>query len=390
MLQKSVKVAMAQQLALRAEQDRGRQLQAVTPLNSREIAVGGNTYLNFSSNDYLGLSQHPKVLAAFAQASAAGSRASALVTGYTREHAELCALLAEVLERPQVLLFSSAFAANVGVLTTLGPFYQQLYLDRLAHASLLQGASQSGQRWRRFQHNDLLTAKRWLRSQPASCLLVSESVFSMDGDELANEQLASLRETAENADIMLDDAHGFGVCGAEGRSIASQYSVTDVGLLSLAFGKACGVAGGAIATDTTTADYLVNYCPELIYSTAMPPAQAAAIQAAVTLIIGAEGQQLRDKLAANVALFRALCHTERLPISGSNHAIQTLCVGRDGAAVKLSKGLREADIWCTAIRPPTVPEGTARLRLTITAAHSEQDLRKLVQALQHNFAELDR
>lgn len=386
MLQKPVMAAMAKQLAQRAENDRVRTLQTVTPLSSREIVVAGRQFLHFSSNDYLGLSQHPKVLHAYANAVSAGARSSALVTGYTAQHAELCALLEDVLERPKVLLFSSAFAANVGVLTTIGALYTRLYLDRLAHASLLQGAQQSGQPWRRFQHNDLATAQTWSTKHGDSALLVSESVFSMDGDGIAAADLMQLLASPGQCDVLLDDAHGFGVSGDLGRSVAGRFSVADVGLLSLAFGKACGVAGGAIATDTDSADYLLNYCPELIYSTAMPPAQAAAIKAAVSIIISAEGEQLRAKLAANVVYFRQLCQAAQLPIGDSEHAIQTLQVGSDQAALKLSLQLREAGVWCSAIRPPTVPEGTARLRLTITAAHSEADIQQLVQALQRGYS----
>lgn len=386
MLQNSVMAAMAKQLAQRAENNRLRTLQAVTAISTREIAVAGRRYLHFSSNDYLGLSQHPKVLGAFTDAASAGARASALVTGYTEQHAELCAVLEEVLERPKVLLFSSAFAANVGTLTTLGPLYSRLYLDRLAHASLLQGAQQSGQAWRRFQHNDLSVAQGWLAKHDDSSLLVSESVFSMDGDGIAEAELTRLQARSDHCDVLLDDAHGFGVCGEHGRSVAERFSVAQVGLLSLAFGKACGVAGGALATDAETADYLVNYCPELIYSTAMPPAQAAAIKAAVSIIISPEGAQLRSKLAANVACFHQLCQAAQLPIGDSTHAIQTLQVGSDKAAIDLSLQLREAGIWCSAIRPPTVPEGTARLRLTLTAAHDEADIQLLVGALQRSYA----
>ncbi len=382
-------MTMARQLEQRGAQQRKRSLQAVVPLSGREIAVAGQRYLHFSSNDYLGLSQHPQVVRRYAETLSVGARASTLVTGYSDTHANLCTLLAEVLERPRVLLFSSAFAANVGALGTLGPLYGQLYLDRLAHASLLQGARQCGQRWRRFQHNHLATAQGWAAAQESSCLVVSESVFSMDGDALPAGLLKDLLSQTKNTEVMLDDAHGFGVCGRDGRSVAGQFSVAEVGLLSLAFGKACGVAGGAIATDECSADYLINFCPELIYSTAMPPAQAAAIQAAVEVIISAEGQQLRDRLAANVAYFYELCRTAQLPVTLSEHAIQTLQVGADHTALQLSESLRKAGIWCSAIRPPTVAENTARLRITLTAAHELNDIRQLVTALQAGFEEFN-
>lgn len=388
MLHSSVTAALKQQLAQREQQGRRRRLQPVRPESSRLLAVDGRVYRNFSSNDYLGLSHHPNVLAQLAQPQVAGARASALVTGYTTEHADLCALLQEVLDRPRVLLFSSAFAANSGTLGTLGRHYSQLYLDRLAHASLLHGVQQSAQPWRRFRHNDLELAQRWVERQQSSCLLVSESVFSMDGDHVPYKALRDLRQQCPQVDIMLDDAHGFGVNGEDGLGVAGAFSSDEVGLITLAFGKATGVAGGAVALDELSADYLVNYCPELIYSTAMPPAQAAAIRAAVTLVVSPEGRQLRTRLQDSIAQFRMRCHAVGLPLGDSEHAIQTLQVGADDAAVRLSEKLRQHGIWCSAIRPPTVPEGTARLRITLTADHLDEDIEDLVVALQRSVEEL--
>lgn len=388
MLQPAVTAAIKQHLAEREQQDRYRHLQTVNPVSPRQLSVAGALYLNFSSNDYLGLSHHPQVLAEFSQARSAGSRSSALVTGYTGEHAELCALLQDILERPRVLLFSSAFAANTGLLGTLGRHYHQIFLDRLAHASLLQGAKQSGQSWRRFQHNNYVLAQKWMNQQQKSCLLVTESVFSMDGDEASLAALAELHAQCPQADIMIDDAHGFGVVGTDGRSVAGHFTTTSLPLISLAFGKATGVAGGALALDALSADYLLNYCPELIYSTAMPPVQAAAIRRAVTLMFGAEGHELRVRLGENIAHFRASCQAAGLKLGRSEHAIQTLHVGDDLTALQLSAQLRERGIWCNAIRPPTVPEGKARLRITLTAAHRIGDIDKLVLALQRSAEEL--
>ncbi|WP_157981081.1 aminotransferase class I/II-fold pyridoxal phosphate-dependent enzyme [Pseudidiomarina insulisalsae] len=372
---------LTEQLAARIQQQRLRQLTTVTPVSAREISVSGARFLQFSSNDYLGLSQHPQVLAAYAAAPQAGSRASALVTGYSAQHQALADLLADVLERERVVLFSSAFAANTGALGTLGQHYQQLWLDRLSHASLLQGARQSGARWRRFRHNQLAALNDRLTQQQGPALLISESVFSMDGDSLAAEQLQTLLAAHPTLDVLLDDAHGFGVCGDRGRSVAAQFSAQQVGIVSLAFGKACGVAGGALGLDSTTADYLINFCPELIYSTAMPPAQAGAIATAVKLILAPAGEQLRQRLWQNVAQFQQQCAAQGLPVSQNKHPIQTLVVGSDATALAMSASLRQQGIWCSAIRPPTVPEGTARLRLTLTAAHTEADIQQLVTAL---------
>jgi 8-amino-7-oxononanoate synthase len=376
-VQAKVQAQIQAQLASRQQRQRCRQLTTVTSTAS-ELQLAGQRYLHFSSNDYLGLSSHPAVRAAWCSLATVGSRASPLVTGYQTEHARLSAQLAEFLGYEAVMLFGSAFAANSGGLATLGRLYDKLWLDRLAHASLLAGAQQSGQPWRRFRHNQLLAITP--AATENSELLVTESVFSMDGDQLPLTDYARLHRHRPRADWWLDDAHGFGVLGKDGRGVVELVQQAPEYLV-LAFGKACGVAGGAIACSADAASYLSNYCPELIYSTAMPAAQAAAITAAVEVIAGAEGQQLRSRLAANISLFRELAQQRELPLSESQHAIQTLILGTDARALGVSAKLRAQDIWCAAIRPPTVPEGTARLRLTLTAEHSDAHIRQLVDAL---------
>lgn len=388
MTHKAVEQVMVEALAAREQQQRQRSLTVLRNVSAREIADATRHYLNFSSNDYLGLSHHPQVVAAYQQAAAVGSRASPLVTGYTDSHHYLAAQLADVLGRERVLLFSSAFAANHGVLACVGKFYEQLWLDRLAHASLLQGAQQRNVRWRRFAHQQFERCHDALSGAQAPQLLVTESVFSMDGDQLDPHSLRRMLDQHPHLDVMVDDAHGFGVVGDHGLSIAEHFGQQHVGLLSLAFGKACGVAGGAIATDASVADYLLNFCPEYIYSTAMPAAQAAAISAAVKVIVSNEGEQLRTRLQENIALFRSLCHQFNLPIRASSHAIQTLIVGGDAQALMLSEQLRLQGCWCTAIRPPTVPDGMARLRITLTATHQRQDIAALVNALARCWQEL--
>lgn len=383
----AVEQVMAEALALREQQQRQRNLQVLQPVSAREVHDGTRHYLNFSSNDYLGLSHHAQVLGAFQQARLTGSRGSPLVTGYTDAHHYLTAQLAELLGREKVVLFSSAFAANHGVLATVGKFYRQLWLDRLAHASLLQGAQQRNIRWRRFAHQKFHLCAEAITQTEAPQLLVTESVFSMDGDALDTNGLQHMLDQHPQLDAMIDDAHGFGVMGAHGLSIAEQFEQRDVGILSLAFGKACGVAGGAIATDANLAEFLINFCPEYIYSTAMPPAQAAAISAAVKVIVSAEGHQLRQRLSENVALFRSLCRQLGLPVRGGEQAIQTLIVGEDAHALQLSDELRQQGCWCSAIRPPTVPDGMARLRITLTAMHQRQDIAALVNALARAWQE---
>ncbi|MFC3281642.1 aminotransferase class I/II-fold pyridoxal phosphate-dependent enzyme [Pseudidiomarina halophila] len=186
---------------------------------------------------------------------------------------------------------------------------------------------------------------------------------------------------ASCCDGYIDDAHGFGVMGEQGRGISANFNQTELAVVSLAFGKACGVAGGAIAVTADVADYLINFCPEFIYSTAMPAAQARAVQAAVDVLQSADGEQLRQRLQGNIEQFKQRCTALQLPIEPSSHAIQTLIVGSDDAAVQQSEALKQRGIWCTAIRPPTVPEGSARLRITLTAAHSSAQIQQLTEAL---------
>lgn len=379
-MQTAIKQQLQAALAQRRAQQRCRQLTTMTALNATEILFQGQRYLSFSANDYLGLSHHPQVLDALRNAELAGSKASPLVTGYSAAHADLAAQLSHDLQRDRVLLFSSAFAANTGALATLGGYYDALWLDRLSHASLISGARQSGTATRRFPHQNFKQLQdRHLKSSSAQ-LVVVESVYSMDGDELDH---AGFRQViaAPQVDGYIDDAHGFGVTGEAGLGCCAAYSQTTLPLVSLAFGKATGVAGGALAVSEDVADYLINFCPEFIYSTAMPASQARAIQAAINVMQSAEGEQLRSRLRESIAQFQEGCAALQLPVSPSDHAIQTLLVGSDEAAVKYSERLRAAGIWCSAIRPPTVPEGSARLRITLTAAHSHVQINELIQAL---------
>lgn len=379
-MQPAIQAKLQAALSKRQQQQRLRGLTTITALNATEVAIGQRRYTSFSSNDYLGLSHHPQVVNALRNADHAGSRASPLVTGFSAAHADLAAQLAEFVQRDRVLLFSSAFAANVGALASLGGHYEQLWLDRLAHASLLSGARQSGAYWRRFAHQGYQPLAQKLAADTQTRLVVAESVYSMDGDTLDQQGFRSVLGVP-GCDGYVDDAHGFGVMGEQGSGISANFSQRELAVVSLAFGKACGVAGGAVAVTADVADYLINFCPEFIYSTAMPAVQARAIQAAVIVLQSTEGEQLRQKLQANIAQFRQQCAELQLPIEPSSHAIQTLIVGTDNVAMQQSLALNDLGIWCTAIRPPTVPEGSARLRITLTAAHSSAQIQHLTQAL---------
>lgn len=346
----------------------------------RQVSCHDDQLLDFSSNDYLGLRRHAQVLKAYCDGVrdyGAGSGASPLVNGYQRPHRYLSERLAEWLGREAVVLFNSGFAANHSLLSTIGRHYQQLLLDRLAHASLLDGAQASGSRWRRFSHNDAQAAGQFA-AQQAQTLLVTESVFSMDGDQAP---VAQLREACPAADILVDDAHGIGLLGADGRSCAAQYSATEVDYLTITFGKAFGVGGAAIACRQEVAEYLHNFSRELVYSTAFAAAQAQAINAALSIIQSAEGQRLRDTLQQNIQQFDDLCLRYGLPITRQPAAIQTLILGAELRALRLSEQLREQGIDCRAMRPPTVAAGQSRLRIVISARHQPAQIQQLVLAI---------
>lgn len=383
-----------------AAASRRRTRRVVTPLCAREVAVNGTRYVNFASNNYLGVAHHPEVVRAYVEAlqsSGASSSSAALITGFQPAHDYLTRQLCEWWQREDLLLFNTGFAANSGVLRTLAPHYHRLWLDRLAHASLLDGvqtqrASSETGRWRRFAHNDLDQLARFLTSSataPAAAtqhqLVITESIFSMDGDEAPLASLVALLASASSADravdLWVDDAHAVGVYGESGAGCAGSFSQAQVPYLTATFGKAIGVAGACFAASNDCIEYVLNHAREYIYSTAMPAAQAAAVSRAVTLIQSAWGASQRQRLVQNIAQFRAFANQLPWPLLPSDSAIQGVLCGSDAAALACAKALQAQGIWAVAIRPPTVPKGTARVRLTLSAAHTEADLRKLQQAL---------
>ena len=341
-----------------------------------------------ASNDYLGLSEHPQVIAAYQQALqqyGTGSGGSALVCGTQSPHLYLQQQLADWLERDNVLLFSSGFAANFSTLLQLGKLYHKIHADRLAHASLIDGMRASGVRWQRFAHNQLAPLLPELTATDQAHLVVTESVFSMDGDSPC---LAQLRQVAEHADLYVDDAHGLGVVGADGRSIGGVMNQRQLPLLMVTFGKALGVGGAAVLAPTAVIDYLHNHAREYIYSTAISAAQAAAVSAAIKLVQSAEGSSLRQRLQENIAHVSRLAAEYGIPLMAApNTAIQLVPVGTDSKALQLQQQLRNRGFVVAAIRPPTVPPGQARLRLTLSASHTPavltQLMQELAQCLQH-------
>ncbi|EOC1531225.1 8-amino-7-oxononanoate synthase [Cronobacter turicensis] len=352
-----------------------------TPTAGGALVHQGVRYRNFSGNDYLGLSQHPTLIAAWRQGAetfGVGSGASGHVSGYSGAHQSLENALAQWLGFDRALLFISGFAANQAVVAALMQQPDRILADRLSHASLLEAASYSPATLRRFAHN-APGALAALLGKPCDglTLVFTEGVFSMDGDCAPLADIAGLAQ-GEQTLLMVDDAHGIGVLGREGRGSCDVAGVRP-DLLLVTFGKAFGLSGAALLCSESMADYLLQTARHLIYSTAMPAAQACALDAALTVI--REGDDLRARLARNIARFRAGASQLSLTLADSQTAIQPLIVGENGAALTLAEKLRERGCWATAIRPPTVPAGTARLRLTLSAAHQDDDIDALLEAL---------
>ncbi|MGK2960189.1 MAG: 8-amino-7-oxononanoate synthase [Candidatus Malihini olakiniferum] len=349
--------------------------------NGRWLVQQGQRYLNFSSNDYLGLSQHPAVINAWQTGAThygIGSGGSGHVTGYTDAHAALECELAQWFGYQRALLFISGYVANQGVVAALMQEQDRIFADKLSHASLLEAATQSPATLRRFAHNQPAALQRLLEgSSNGETLAVTEGVFSMDGDSAPLSALHALTQ-AHEAWLIVDDAHGVGVCGEQGRGSCWQQGVIPE-LLIVTFGKAFGVSGAALLCSELVAEYLLQFSRHLIYSTSMPPAQACALRAALTCI--QQGYALRHTLGRNIAQFRRGAGDLPFILIPSQSPIQPLIVGDNATALRVAHCLRQQGIWVSAMRPPTVPPGSARLRITLTAAHTDDDIACLLDAL---------
>lgn len=373
--------ALGEALAERELASLLRRRTAIEGTRGGRLRVGGRDYLNFSANDYLGLSEHAAIRAAFKagiEQYGAGAGASPLVTGYSRAHQALEEDLAHWLGLEAVLLFNCGFSANQAVLKALLGKEHLLWQDRLNHASLQEMGSQLPCKMRRFGHNDMGALERLL--EPNRGLIVSEGVFSMDGDQGPWPELARLAAQSGNW-LMIDDAHGLGVLGPEGRGTLAAQGVDPaaVHIQMGTFGKALGVAGAFVGGSRELVDYLVNFARHYVYSTHMPAAQACAISQSIALVRVAD--ESRAHLGSLIARFRQGACQLGWQLGASETPIQPLLVGESEAALRLAERLRERDLWVGAIRPPTVPAGTARLRITLSAAHDEQDIDRLLDGL---------
>ena len=368
----------------RARQGLLRRLRTVEAVDSAYVWIDGKRLLNFASNDYLGLAQHPALREALVASAArwgVGATAAHLLGGHRDEHAALEESLARWTGRERALLFSDGWMANLGVVAALLEADDVCVQDKLNHASLIDAARLAGCELKRYPHGDVDGARRQLESRPeAAVLLASDGVFSMDGDVAPISALASAC-TDEQALLMIDDAHGLGVLGPEGAGSIAEAALTqdDVPILMATLGKALGVAGAFVAGSAALIDGLVQQARTYIYTTAMPPALAAAARKAVD-VARFEGWR-RDRLAQLIAHFRAGAAMRGLSSSASRTPIQPIVVGTSDAALAASAKLEEAGFYVPAIRPPTVPEGKARLRIALTALHSESDVERLLAAL---------
>lgn len=343
------------------------------------------SYTNFCSNDYLGLANHPKIIKSFQDAAkkyGVGSGASHLVIGHHQEHHLLEQELAEFLGVERTLVFGSGFAANVGVLTSLLQKKDSVFHDKLNHASLLDGGLYSGARFQRFLHKDIESLEKKLSAtdRSANKLIVSDAVFSMDGDCADIEALITTAKS-HDAWLMLDDAHGFGVLGEEGRGSVSLQAQNqqDINIYMATFGKALGTSGAFIAGNELLIESLIQLCRHYIYSTAMPPALAAASRTALGLM--REESWRQDNLHKRVKQFKAGAIAEGLALLASDTAIQPLVLGSSERAMNWSEKLAKRGLLISAIREPTVAKGSARLRITLSASHSEAQVAQLLTAL---------
>ncbi|HEY9787463.1 MAG TPA: 8-amino-7-oxononanoate synthase [Candidatus Obscuribacterales bacterium] len=359
-----------------------RTLKRAVPLPDGEIEVEGRRLVNFASNDYLGLAQHPfvkRLAAHYLDAYGAGSTSSRLLAGNVALYERIEESIAKFKRTEAALIFSSGFQANATIIATLAQKDVMIASDRANHSSIAHGLRLAGGRWFRYQHNnshDLEARLRERAAHGAPCWIVTESIFSMDGDEIDFAALKSVA-TRYGASLYIDEAHSIGLRGPSGFGIRSDGTGNDVFLGT--FGKACGSFGAFIACSHVIRDYLVNKCPGLIYSTALPPPVLGAIQAAVEIIPTMESSRLN--LMERSEWLRTQLRALGFELQNSSTHIIPIVVGTNSRALHLAAFLEANGIFAPAVRTPTVPEGQARVRISLTANHSLEQIERLVGVL---------
>lgn len=378
---------LAEQLHAREQQGLRRFRQVVESPQATHITIDGRDYLAFSSNDYLGLANHPDLIQSVcegAQQYGVGAGASHLIHGHSAAHHSLEDTLAQFMGFPQALLFSTGYMANIGVVTALVGREDAIFADKLNHASLNDAALLSRAKFIRYPHLDLAALEQRLASTDVRRkLVISDAVFSMEGDIAPLPQLVALCEKY-HALLLLDDAHGFGVLGKQGRGSLFMYGSLKSHSPNIVYmatlGKAAGVFGAFVAAQAEVIETLIQSARSYIYTTATPPLLSHALLTSLKLI--EQNEWRREALARNIKQLKEGLQSSPWQLLPSSTPIQPLLIGDSAEAVRISQRLRERGILVPAIRPPTVPQGTARLRISLSAAHQPQDILRLTQALQ--------
>jgi 8-amino-7-oxononanoate synthase len=381
---KSMDATLQAQLNLRREEHLYRTRLNVASGCSSTLSVEGRSLINFCSNDYLGLASHPDIVKALKHAAdlyGTGSGASHLVSGHSVVHQKLEEQLAEYTGRPRALLFSTGYMANIGAINALIGRRDLVLQDQLNHASLLDGGRLSQADFKRYKHVDMASLEQRLeQSSTERKLIVTDGVFSMDGNLAPLREISSLAKK-HSAWLMVDDAHGVGVLGQQGGGLVEELnmSVDQVPILVGTLGKSFGTFGAFVAGSEALIETLIQYSRSYIYTTALPPAIAAATIASLKIV--REETWRRDKLGLLIARFRSGAEQIGLQLAESNTPIQPVLINDDEKVMQVGQKLRAAGFLVGAIRPPTVPVGTGRLRITFSADHSEEQVDQLVAAL---------
>ena len=374
---------LTSELEIRKAQGLLRSRRTLASPQAPHIIVDGKPYLAFCSNDYLGLANHPQLVAALQQGAqqwGVGAGAAHLVSGHFEPHHQLEQALAAFVGKSAALLFSTGYMANLGVVQALVGKGDTVFADKLNHASLNDAMLLSRADMKRYRHADMAHLEKLLaQAKSGRKLVITDAVFSMDGDIVPLPELLALCEKYD-AWLYVDDAHGFAVLGGQGRGSLAHFGLDSPRIIYMAtLGKAAGVSGAFVAAEQVVLDTLLNHARSYVYTTASPPALSLAVLQSLQLI--EHGDSLRAHLQMLIEQLRVGLADLPWDLMPSHTAIQPLLIGENQQALQLSEGLRERGIWVAAIRPPTVPQGTARLRITLSAAHSEADVNQLIEDL---------
>lgn len=382
----------ALQTALEKREAEGllRQRRLLDSPQAETIQTNSQQYLSFCSNDYLGLANHPDLIRTMQSAAGeagVGSGASNLITGHHRYHDMLEKQLASFVQMPAALLFSTGYMANIGVLGALAGRGDAIFADKLNHACLNDGSYYSLADFHRFAHNDVAALEKLLKASDAKRKIVAvDAVFSMDGDIAPLKEYLALCEQYD-AYLYIDDAHGFGVLGEHGQGTLNHLQLASPRITMMAtLGKAAGVAGAFVAGEQVVIDYLIQTAKSYVYSTPAPPALSATLSKSVELI--AQGDHLRSHLRTLIQQLKSTLNMTKWQLMPSETAVQPLVVGGNHEVLKLSQYLQDKGILVPAIRPPTVPKNTARLRISLSAAHKEADVIQLANVINQAESEL--